>query len=175
MGRNPTPTALKEAKGNPGHRPLNKSEPKPVLGSPNMPKWLSKAARKIWKETVPVLLAMKVLTIADGEALASYCEACATLQEAQKEIQRNGVIVAIYERGDDGKVLKHEGLPVLLDYKTNPAVTIADKAMKLKRALGSDFGLSPVSRAKLHTEPDGQSEDPMDNFLRRKTTSSATQ
>jgi P27 family predicted phage terminase small subunit len=175
-GRNPKPTALRELEGNRGHRPLNRKEPKPPSGVPRMPKWLSKPARKIWKETVPLLMEMKVLTMSDGEALGSYCEACVTLQKAQEEIALNGVVVAIYETGDDGKILKDEdGKRHLLDYKTNPAVTIADKAMKLKRALGSDFGLSPVSRAKLHTEPDGQQQDPMESFLRRKSSSAATQ
>jgi P27 family predicted phage terminase small subunit len=175
-GRNPKPTALRELEGNRGHRPLNKDEPKPPSGVPRMPKWLSKAARKIWKDTVPLLLEMKVLTQADGEALGSYCEACATLQLAQQEIQLNGLMIAIYETDDLGKVVKDEsGQRIILDYKTNPAVTVADKAQKLKRALGSDFGLSPVSRAKLHTEPDGQTKDPMESFLRRKASSAATQ
>jgi P27 family predicted phage terminase small subunit len=177
MGRNPTPTALKKARNNPGHRPLNEREPKPDLGEPPMPKWLSKLARKYWKNIAPFLLKMKVLCKVDGEALASYCEACANLQRAQDEIELNGVLITIYETGDDGKPLKDEhGRRIVLDVKTNPAVTIADKAMKMKRALGGDFGLSPVSRAKLKTEDGGESEDPMAAFLqRRKSTSTVTQ
>jgi P27 family predicted phage terminase small subunit len=167
-GRNPKPTALKQAAGNPGHRPLNKKEPKPDLGEPSMPKGLPKAARKKWKEMVALLLTMKVLTKADGDALASYCRAYAILEKVQAEIEKNGATFTAYSYDKEGEL-------VPIGIKTNPAVTIADKMIKLMRAIGSDFGLSPVSRARLHTEPDGQPEDPMESFLRRKASPSVTQ
>lgn len=178
MGRIPKPSKLRAAQGNAGHRPLNKREPEPDAGVPDMPKWLSKAARKVWKETVPILLKMKVLTRADGEALASYCEACATLQKAQQEIELNGIVITFYETDDAGKILKDDAGKLRLipiSCKTNPAVTIADKAMKMKRALGSDFGLAPASRARLHTEHGNETEDPMEVFLRKKSASAVTQ
>lgn len=178
-GRIPKPTALKEAQGNAGRRPLNKREPKPEVGIPDMPRWLSKAARKVWKEMVPILTRMKVLTRADGKALGAYCQACALLELALKDIERNGVTITFYETGDDGKILKDdEGKPIFIPIssKTNPSVTIADKQIKLIRALGSDFGLTPASRSRLHTEDGGEPEDPMAAFLlRRKAASPATQ
>jgi P27 family predicted phage terminase small subunit len=159
MGRIPKPSALRAVQGNAGHRPLNKREPKPDAGVPEIPKWLSKAARKIWKQTVPILVKMKVLTRADGEALGSYCQACARLAQAEAEVEKNGITV----------------LTMKGEVKTNPAVTIADKAMKMKRVLGSDFGLAPASRARLKTEHGEETEDPMDLLLRKKAASAATQ
>ena len=48
-GRKPTPTAIKELEGNPGHRPLNKHEPKPMKKAPACPKSLSTEAKKEWR------------------------------------------------------------------------------------------------------------------------------
>ena len=45
-GRKPTPTAIKELEGNPGKRPLNAKEPKPVKKAPSCPKWLEPEAKK---------------------------------------------------------------------------------------------------------------------------------
>ena len=44
-GRKPTPTAIKELEGNPGKRPLNAKEPKPVKKAPSCPKWLEPEAK----------------------------------------------------------------------------------------------------------------------------------
>ena len=44
-GRKPTPTAIKELEGNPGKRPLNTKEPKPVKKAPSCPKWLEPEAK----------------------------------------------------------------------------------------------------------------------------------
>lgn len=45
-GRKPTPTAIKELEGNPGKRPLNTKEPKPVKKAPSCPKWLEPEAKR---------------------------------------------------------------------------------------------------------------------------------
>ena len=44
-GRKPIPTAIKELEGNPGGRPLNKREPKPVKKAPRCPVWLEDEAK----------------------------------------------------------------------------------------------------------------------------------
>ena len=67
-GRKPTPTAIKELEGNPGKRPLNKAEPKPVKKAPPCPKWLE-------------------------PDFASYCQAYARWKEAEEFISQHGTIV----------------------------------------------------------------------------------
>lgn len=47
-GRKPKPIAIKELEGNPGKRPLNDAEPKPVRKAPPCPKWLEPEAKKEW-------------------------------------------------------------------------------------------------------------------------------
>ncbi len=106
-----------------------------------MPADLSQAAKKVWKQTVPVLLELGTLTTADGDALASYCQAKVMWQLAQASIDKDGIIIQ-----------SSQGL------KKNPAVTVADTAMKTMRALMGEFGLTPASRTKIETNaPDKES------------------
>jgi phage terminase small subunit len=90
QGRKPIPTAVKELRGNPGHRPLDDREPQPKVGEPPMPSGLSRYAKQAWKRMVPILLDMGVLTVADGDALMLYCEAYASWKTAMIDIKKNG-------------------------------------------------------------------------------------
>lgn len=64
------PLALKLLEGNRGKRKLNKREPTATRDEPKMPRFLLPAAQEEWKRIVPILLELRVLTIADGSALA---------------------------------------------------------------------------------------------------------
>ncbi len=72
-GRKPTPTALKVIQGNPGHRPLNKNEPKVEPGIPERPKWLKGEAKKEWDRVIALFGQTGVITPIDGSMLAVYC------------------------------------------------------------------------------------------------------
>ena len=61
-GRKPKPTAIKELEGNPGKRPLNDAEPKPVRKAPPCPKWLEPEAKKEWRRLSKQLEQIGVLT-----------------------------------------------------------------------------------------------------------------
>ena len=76
-GPPPTPTSLKRLRGNPGKRPLNLREPTPPgpLGPP--PPHLSTEARAVWLELCPVVVAMRVATLADRVAFELLCNAVA--------------------------------------------------------------------------------------------------
>lgn len=72
-GRNPQPAAIKEAKGNPGKRPIAKETDIRDLakGAPN---WLTdKAALAIWAELHGELTRIKLLRATDANAFARYC------------------------------------------------------------------------------------------------------
>lgn len=64
-GRKPTPTDIKLAKGNPGKRKLNASEPRPGSSLPLAPDDLTQGERKIWQERARVDSPLGVLTDAD--------------------------------------------------------------------------------------------------------------
>lgn len=158
-GRRPKPTAIKELEGNPGHRPLNTLEPKPPRVAPEMPRGLTKAARREWAIIVPLLLELGVLSNVDGKALAAYCEAYGMWEWARKEIKKYGLLIQT-------RYLDHNGKLVLGDLKPNPAVNIAAAQLKLMKSFLIEFGLTPASRVKLKIEKKPQ-EDPMEAFMNK--------
>lgn len=85
-GRPPKPTALKLATGNPGRRPLNLEEPAPDVGLPEAPAWLSPGAMAHYRRMGERLVAAKVMTVLDGDALGWL----AYLTEAAVEEVKNG-------------------------------------------------------------------------------------
>ena len=78
-GPAPKPKSIRVMEGNRSRRPLPTNEPRPLAGEPDMPAHLDREARKEWKRLVPILLAMRVLTVADGVALGNLCQAYSML------------------------------------------------------------------------------------------------
>jgi P27 family predicted phage terminase small subunit len=153
-GRNRKPTAVRKLQGNAGKRKLNHREPKPKLGIPEMPRHLSKVAVLAWKRLIPILMAMKILTVADGDALAAYCSSIAQWAMAEAAIAKYGILCAELE--------PLTGVGVL---KTNPAVRVKSDALRHMRSFESEFGLTPASRSKLQINADSDDADPFENFL----------
>jgi len=131
---------LKALAGNPGKRPLP-VEPQAPEGIPDAPEWLSPPALDEWRRLVPILVGMGVLTLADGNALAMYCEAFALYVAAAREVAASGVLVDSYRGG----VAK------------NPAIQVARDAADQCARWGAKLGLSPVDRARLAVAPPDQS------------------
>jgi P27 family predicted phage terminase small subunit len=168
-GRRPKPTELKKIQGNPGKRRLNKSEPRPRAGVPQMPNGMPLEARAEWNRIAPILEKMGVLTAADGAALAAYCKLHAQILQAEAAIKKFGIVTAQFVG---------EGVVVL---KKNPAVTVKAEALRLVKGFLLEFGLTPASRSKLTVsegrdlEPDVKAQDKLEDFLSRKPASRATQ
>lgn len=153
-GTNRKPTALKKLRGNPGKRKINKREPKPMAGAPELPAHLSTLAKKAWRRLVPILLAMNVLTIADGDALAGYCTAIEQWILASAAITKYGILVAELDETTGTASLK-----------TNPAVRVRSDALRHMRSFESEFGLTPASRSKLQVHADNDKPDAFEDFL----------
>ena len=83
----PKPTELEILEGRPGHRPINRNEPKPRSGAPRCPDHLDERAKKQWKHLAPMLCRLRVLTEADGMALANLCQAYSTMARAQEKLK----------------------------------------------------------------------------------------
>ncbi len=141
-GRKPKPTAVKEMLGNPGKRKLNKTEPTTKPGEPKRPLFLTAIAEQEWDDIVPILLDMKVLTVGDGSALASYCMSFARWQEAEAAISEHGVVFKEPIVGEEGDVVGYR-------IKKNPACTVAMAEKKEMRAALALFGLDPSSRTRI--------------------------
>ena len=135
QGRKPTPTALKLLRGNPGKRPMNDNEP--VFDSadsvPEPPAGLGVAAASHWVKMAGLLHPQGLLTVADYDALARYCEVYARWAEAQKELSTHGLLVKA-----------QNGFPV-----QSPYIAISNKCVELLNKIGAEFGLTPSTRTRI--------------------------
>jgi P27 family predicted phage terminase small subunit len=143
-GPAPKPTAIKKAEGNPGKRKLNTQEPQPLPGVPGCPDHLDAVARKEWGRLSEILMAMKVLTEADYIALGNLCQAYSTLIDAQKHLNKSGILF----KTPSGYI------------QQNPLLGIIGAQTRIVNDLLREFGLTPASRTRITIEkPDTSDED----------------
>jgi len=147
MGRRgppPAPAAVKRMLGNKGKRKIRPDLPAPP-GAPVMPKRLMVDPPSVekWQELVPILLELRTLTTADGEALATLCEVYSAAQACLLELRATGPVM----KTDLGGV------------KPNPAGPLYRSLVALQASLMGEFGLTPSSRARLG----GKEEKPTDD------------
>ena len=152
-GRPKTPTALKILRGNPGKRPLNNCEPQPPSDGITMPPHLGEVAAARWGELLPMLQATRVMTRADVEALARYCDTWEWWLAVRAKLKKEGDTYPILNDGGEIKYIAQR-----------PEVSIAHKLAGQLRQLESDFGLSPAARTSLKVEPDAKAESAIDKF-----------
>ena len=150
-GRKPVPTALKIARGNPGQRRIRDDEPQPApLIDLAVPAFLGKDphARAEWDQKAPMLHRLGLLTEADVDALTLYCATFARWKLAVLELRARGLTVKT-KRG----------------LVANPYLRIAEKAQEQCRVLLDGFGMSPVSRARVHTPKRTADDAQRDRFF----------
>lgn len=133
-GRKPKPVAQKAAAGNPGKRKLNHNQPDVtvLMIAPPAPEWMGEYARAMWERTAPELIDAKVLAMTDLHVLEGFCMAYDRWREAEADTLKNGITI----RGPQG-------------FKKNPAVTVANEAMRQMTSYGAALGLDPSSRQRL--------------------------
>lgn len=151
-GRRPKPTAVKELAGNPGKRALNRQEPKPRSKRPKMPVAFKGTRKEFhWRRLTRELAGMNLLSSADGDALAMYCDVCARWEDAIQQLADEGMIV-----------YTEKGVPM-----QSPYLGIANKCMATMQKLLVEFGMTPASRSRIQA-PEEKADDPFEAFLRRK-------
>ena len=101
-----------------------------------MPKGLSRVARREFRFMCEPFLNLGLLSIADGGALAVYCEAVAQKEKALKELNRRGAAIETYGIDNNGE-------RVFLGVKQNPWWSVWVDACKLEKAFLIGFGLTP--------------------------------
>ena len=159
MGRRgppPKPTALRIAEGNPAKRPLNTREPTPEQKRPSCPSWLDDDGKACWREIVPQLEKMGLLTRIDRQALMNYCDTFARWKRAVDFIRKHGEVIPI--KTEDGKAIKY--------LQQVPQVAIAKNLLAVLRGYQQDFGLTPAARSRLIVPGDGE-PDELDAFVGR--------
>ena len=155
-GPRPEPTIIKMAKGNPGKRPLNKSEPKPPSDDITPPDWVTGVARSKWDEVVPKLIGMGVMTNADVDTIARYCTMHEQFVKYLEQVRRGLDVLVI--RDEKGKVKYMQ---------STPAATMMTKLAASMLRIEQEFGLTPSARSGLSgSQP--QQESVLAKFLARK-------
>lgn len=91
----------------------------------------SPAVQEIWDYTIEQLRELRVVTLADRDALFAYCLAVNLHREAARQLTNDGVL----QDAPNG-LARH------------PATQVLREASVMIRQLGSDFGLNPMSRKK---------------------------
>lgn len=151
MSNRPRPTALRELEGNPGHRPLNKNEPKPG-GVPICPSELSDGAKTEWRRISKELLSLGLLTKVDRAALSAYCELWARWRDAEAKIKEFGTVI----KTKNGNLIQ------------SPYVGIANRALALMKGYLIEFGFTPASRANLVSDTPLDAEGKLASLLIRR-------
>ena len=153
-GPAPTPTTLKVLRGNPGKRKIEPNEPKPRPIAPKPPVWLPKEAKKIWKEHVPKLEPLGLLTEIDRLQFTSLCLAAANIKLYQQEIERKGAVMKYTTKTGD------------IYEQARPETSLLHKSIEIVNKLSGKFGLSPADRVGLGVKPKDKTDD-FEEFLNR--------
>jgi P27 family predicted phage terminase small subunit len=118
--------------------------------APSCPDHLDAAAKKEWKRLVKILLRVRILTEADGLALAILCQAWSTLVKAQTKLSESGLLL----KTPSGYIQQSPLLGIVNN--------CTEKVVKLSR----EFGLTPSSRSRLEVPPEPKPESKMGRILR---------
>jgi P27 family predicted phage terminase small subunit len=135
----PKPTRQRILEGKRAHRPLNKNEPEYRVGIPKCPAHLGKEAKAEWRRLAPMLDSSGILTTIDAIALGNLCQAYVTMQLAQAQLDKTGLLV----KTQSGFV------------QQSPLVAIVSSSMEMVNRLCREFGLTPSSRSRLSTDNAG--------------------
>ena len=142
----PTPTNVLKLRGS-WRGDINKNEPQPEVGIPDMPEGLEGISKDCWEQVVPILQEMNVLTTADGIALQLLCETFAHWRRAEELLVRHGDVYPILNDNGDVKYLQQ-----------SPYVAIARNNAKALKDMLCEFGLTPSSRSRIQTVSDSKVE-----------------
>lgn len=157
-GRKPLPTNFKILMGNPGKQKLPKGEPQPPGDMPSPPDHLDEYGLQEWEKLAPGLNAMGVLTSVDGATFAAYCVSVARWRHAEEELNKvrtkGGALAALLIKNQAG------------DWVQNPLIRISARAADEFVKYGSEFGLSPSSRARLAIDPGRSKPSKFDGLIK---------
>lgn len=151
-GRPPVPTHTKKVRGNPGKRKLNDDPTPPPAprGGVLPPAWTEDSwedgcdAVRMWDHVSAILAPMGLLTTADADSLALYCDAYAEYQAAGELIAAEGMtFTRTTDRGGES-------------VQANPAVAMRADAWRRMERMLSQFGMNPVARSRVHAPESGE-------------------
>ena len=144
-GRKPDPAGVQVAKGNPGKRGKaaaaagERRSPSSLparIGA--MPKVLCPAAKTIWKELAPQLVALRFIRETDRGVFARYCETLAEFWRVTRKLRKKGEGLVYWTKTRHGDMKR-----------INPLVMIQNSLERRLESLEDRLGLNPQARQNL--------------------------
>ena len=159
-GRRPQPAAIRALKGS-KTRAHHRGEAHYAAGIPDKPAFIAsdELAASRWDRLAPRLAQAGVLTEAHGEMLALLCATWADLERARQQFADMGYRQLIVEQRmtATGEMVE--------TVKPNPLIVRIEKqAYQVARFLG-EFGLTPMTAAKVSAQQAADGDDPFAEFL----------
>ena len=149
-GPAPTPSRVLALHGSWRAR-LDRDEPTPEPGEPDLPDWLDEDAKAAWREVAPGLDAMGVLGKVDGHALAVYCTLFSRWRKAEAFLAAHG----------DSLVVK-DASGRAVGIRLYPQVKLANQLAEVVARMAREFGLTPSARTRVRVVPAAPPRDPED-------------
>jgi P27 family predicted phage terminase small subunit len=145
------PTKLKILRGNPGNHPI-RPEPEPRVPEtvPEPPECLGPDAADEWRRLAPELHVIGLLTVADVQLFALYCEAYGAWRDAGRTWAHDGRVIVV--EAANGNLMK------------NPALAAVREAARDMLYVAREFGLTPAARCKL-SAPNAPKAGKFDGFV----------
>lgn len=101
-----------------------------------------------WRRVTKVLDEMGLITRADVDVVALYCQTVAQWKDSTKHVQDEGAVI-----------MTKSGYPI-----QNPHLSVANRCSRDMQRLQSELGLTPSARTRLVVQEDDV-PDPYDAFL----------
>jgi P27 family predicted phage terminase small subunit len=143
-GPAPKPTRLRLLHGDHPER-VNRREPRPARLPVVKPAYLSAEASAKWDELAPHLEAMGVLSAADGDLLAAYCECFSRWRRLAEMAAKSPPVFKRKGKAQDGQE------PEVV-FVRNPLWAQVRDAEAALRVLAREYGFTPSARAGMHAE-----------------------
>ncbi len=147
-GPRPTPSAVLKLRGT-YRMDRSHKEPKAPKGIPRCPAWLDPLSKHAWKQLLPQLQKMGILSRIDSNALVRYCRSWSRWIRAEQFIEKHGECYPLKDGNGKTKCLA-----------AFPQVASANKLGMLLTKLEQEFGMTPSARTRIEV-PDPLTYDPL--------------
>jgi P27 family predicted phage terminase small subunit len=142
-GRKRIPTVVNIARGNPGRRPINLSEPKPAPLSTECPAELTDPMARIeWERRIVPAIRSGQITSADWALALAHCELYADWRTTWIESEKHGRIITVGKQP-----------------QPNPYRSEARRTRAELWKIDAELGFSPVARSRITAVPQNEEED----------------
>jgi P27 family predicted phage terminase small subunit len=115
------------------------------MGRPTCPSWIDEDAKAAWRQLIPLLEKMRVLTQIDRNALTRYCQLWSRWKKAEQFIQQHGESYPL--KDEQGRIKCLQAFP---------QVATAHKLAAQLTRLEQEFGMTPSARSRIQTSMPAQ-------------------